>query len=127
MNISKNKQYEREFVRLMTTLGLDCHRVAGSGVASDAVCDCILLHDKKTYLVEVKATKEKKLYLRGRIKKQLQQMIEVCNRNEVIPLLAVKFKHRGWNLVVIKNLENLEFAKEGVVNEHSRTHSIITW
>jgi Holliday junction resolvase len=114
------KEYEREFVRLMNRMGLDCHRIAGSGAASEAVCDCILFYNKKTYLVEVKATKEKKLYLRGRIKDQLQKMNLVAKRNEVIPILAIKFKRRGWNLVKVKDSIPIPFNKEVIINENCR-------
>ena len=31
------KAYEREFVNMMTSLGLDCHRIAGSGAGKEAV------------------------------------------------------------------------------------------
>ncbi len=111
------KNYEREFVRLMTKCGLDCHRIAGSGVGSEAVCDCILFYKNKTYLVEVKATKEKKLYVRSRVRKQLEEMFKVCERNKVIPLFAIKFKHRGWNLKVIRDYSHVEFDKEVILNE----------
>ena len=114
------KEYEREFVRLMNNLGLDCHRIAGSGAASEAVCDCILFYDKKTYLVEVKATKEKKLYIRGRIQEQLKKMFAVAKKNEVIPILAIKFKRRGWNLINVNDFKPIEFNKEVVVNENCR-------
>ena len=123
--ICHNKQYERAFIRLMTKLGIDCHRVAGSGSASEAVCDCILFFNNKTYLVEIKATKENKLYFRSVMKEQLCKMIEVCDRNNLVPLLAVKFKRRGWNLIEIKNFKNLEFDKGAIVNENSRKDSII--
>ena len=117
MSIVQNKSYEREFVNLMTDRGIDCHRVAGSGAGKEAVCDCIMLYQKKTYLVEVKATKEKKLYMRGRIKEQLQAMLKVCEKNEVIPLLAIKFKHRGWNLFLVRNFEHIDFVREVALDE----------
>ncbi|HLC77512.1 MAG TPA: hypothetical protein VJH92_00110 [Candidatus Nanoarchaeia archaeon] len=117
MSIVQNKSYEREFVNLMTKLNIDCHRVAGSGAGKEAVCDCIMFYQKKTYLVEVKATKEKKLYMRGRIKEQLQNMLRVCEKNEVVPLLAIKFKHRGWNLCLLRNFEHIDFIKEAILDE----------
>lgn len=126
MSICHNKQYEREFVRMMTKLDIDCHRVAGSGSASEAVCDCIMFYQGKTCLVEVKATKEIKFYMRSGIVEQLQRMIAVCDKNGLIPVLAVKFKQRGWNMLSIKNFENFEFNKEVVVNADSRPDKIFS-
>jgi len=82
----------------MIAQGHHCERVAGSGSAKDSVCDCILFKEGKVFLVEVKATKEEKLYMRKGIKDQLDRMKEVALKHGVIPLLAVKFKGRGWDL-----------------------------
>ncbi len=123
MSISHNKSYEREFVHLMAARGLDCHRVAGSGAAATAVCDCILFYEKKSYLVEVKATKEEKFYMRGKVRVQLEKMMAVCEKNGVIPLLAIKFKHRGWNLHIIHNFDHIEFNSE--VNLHANSGSCL--
>ena len=110
---------------MMTKLGIDGHRIAGSGSASEAVCDCIIFHKKRTCLVEVKATKEDKLYMRTKIIEQLKRMISVCERNGLVPVLAIKFKHRGWNVVEIKSFDNIEFNKEVIVNDDSRADFII--
>jgi len=126
MAICNNKKYERDFVKLMTKLGLDCHRVAGSGSAEDAVCDCILFYNQRTYLVEVKATKEKVLYMRKGVREQLQKMITVCERNGLIPLLAIKFKQRGWNVLEVKSFQNIAFKKEDKIDETSREDFKIT-
>lgn len=107
MSIHNNKRYENEFVNLMISKGYHCERVAGSGSGRDAVCDCILFKDGKVFLVEVKATKEKKLYFRKKLKEQLQRMKEVAKKHGVSSMLAVKFKNRGW-----KFYEDGEFMKK---------------
>ncbi|MEA2036276.1 MAG: hypothetical protein U9O94_02120 [Nanoarchaeota archaeon] len=96
MAICHNKQYENEFVRLMLSKGYHCERVAGSGSGREAVCDCVLFKDGKVYLVEVKATKEKKFYMRKGIREQLQRMKEVAEKSNVEWMLAVKLKRQGW-------------------------------
>jgi len=98
MKICYNKRYENEFVRNMINEGHHCERVAGSGSGKNAVCDCILFKEGNVYLVEVKATKEKKFYLRAGIKEQLNIMTDVAKKSNVRALLAIKFKHRGWEI-----------------------------
>ena len=110
MPICYNKRYEREFVRMMTEKNLTCFRIAGSGCAQEAVCDCVL-YLPEPCLVEVKATKEEIFYMRGYVREQLQTMIDVCNKNNLIPILAIKFKNRGWNILRLDELENIKFDK----------------
>ncbi len=108
MAICHNKQYEREFFRMMNAQDFPCFRVAGSGQAIHAVCDCVLFKPEPC-LVEVKATKEKMLYMRSDIRKQLEKMMEVCKKFNLKPILAIKFKHRGWNIIELKELKNFEY------------------
>ncbi len=86
----------------MIAEGYHCERVAGSGSGQDAVCDCVLFKHGKVFLVEVKATKEPKFYLRALIKEQLDKMTSVARKCNVGAVLAIKYKHRGWD---IKELE----------------------
>jgi len=105
--------YEREFRDMMILKGYHCERVAGSGSGHDAVCDCVLFTNGKTYLVEVKAVKDKIFYMRAEVKKQLGLMIEVCSKHGLIPLIAIKFKNRGWNIHNLEVMENIEY-RDGV-------------
>ena len=111
-----NKQYEREFVRLMTKLGITCFRIAGSGAGEEAVSDCIL-YLPEPCVVEVKKTKEELLYMRQSIKEQLERMVAVCMKDNLIPLLAIKFKYRGWNIIKVDELKNISFDKERCIDE----------
>ena len=112
MAICHNKKYEREFVKLMVKNGFTSFRIAGSGSAEEAVCDCVL-YLPEPCLVEVKATKEEIMYMRKGIRDQLQLMVDVCKKDNLIPILAVKFKKRGWNILRIDSFENIKFSKEG--------------
>lgn len=96
MSICNNKRYENEYLKRMIAKGYHCERIAGSGSGQNAVCDCILFKDGEVWLVEVKATKEAKLYLRKGIKEQLGKMVAVAEKSNVRALLAIKFKHRCW-------------------------------
>ncbi len=120
MKFHKNKVYEREFINLVTKLGVDAHRIAGSGAGSEAVCDCILFQKGKVFLVEVKATKQDRLYMDARIKPQLQEMQRVCKKHSLIPLLAIKFKRRGWNVIRLNELKTFVFNAGGIFDENSR-------
>ena len=98
MSFCRNKRYENEFVKNMIAEGYHCERVAGSGSGQYAVCDCVLFKEGKVFLVEVKATKEPKFYFRRLIKEQLDRMTNVAKERNVGALLAIKFKHRGWEV-----------------------------
>jgi Holliday junction resolvase len=101
MSICNNKRYENEFVKRMISLGYHCERVAGSGSGQNAVCDCILFKDGEVFLVEVKATKEAKFYLRKLIREQLDRMVAVAKKSNVRAMLAIKYKHRCWEEQVL--------------------------
>jgi Holliday junction resolvase len=96
MSFCHNKQYEREFATLMCLEGHHCERVAGSGSAKEAVCDCVLFRDGKSFLVEVKSTRDKTFYVRTHIRIQLELMMQTAKKQGINALLAVKFKYRGW-------------------------------
>lgn len=95
------KRYEREFADMMNERGYHCERIAGSGSAQNAVCDCVLFKDQRGYLVEVKCTKEVKLYVRSHVREQLLRMQQKALEQGIHALLAVKFKHRGWKQLLI--------------------------
>lgn len=96
MAICNNKRYENEFVKRMLAQGHHCERVAGSGSGQQAVCDCILFKKGQVFLVEVKATKEPVFYKRALVREQLGKMVDVARKANVGAILAIKFKHRGW-------------------------------
>lgn len=98
MGICHNKRYENEFVKMMIKQGHHCERIAGSGSGTNAVCDAILFKEGQVYLVEVKATREPKFYLRAQIKEQLERMKRMAEQSGVKAMLAIKYKHRGWDI-----------------------------
>lgn len=95
------KRYEREYADMQCSLGHHCERIAGSGSASEAVCDCILFKDGFGYLVEVKSTKETVFYIRSHVREQIERMQGTAIKQRIHSLLAVKFKHHGWKEIDI--------------------------
>lgn len=96
MHAHRNTRYENEYLKKEVAKGNHCERVAGSGMGQYSVCDCILFRNDKVYLVEVKATREKKFYHREKVKRQLARMKEVARNMNVGAILAVKYKYKGW-------------------------------
>jgi Holliday junction resolvase len=111
MAICHNKKYEREFIKNIHDENHHCERVAGSGSGENSVCDVLVFTAIKHFMVEVKTTKKKKFYVRVKDKKQLEKMISVARKINAIPLLAVKFKQRGWKYFDL-NKEWSEFIYE---------------
>jgi len=96
MKNCSNTRYENEYLNKQIALGWHCERVAGSGLGQHAVCDLVLFREGRVYLVEVKATREPKFYLRAKVKEQLARMTAVARKSNVGALLVVKYKYRGW-------------------------------
>ena len=105
----KSSQYEREFCECAENKGFHAERVAGSGLRQKSVCDVVLIKDGQGYLVEVKSTKDKTYYVSDKpdTRERLNELIKVANKSGAIPLLAVRFKHRGKKKVwIVKTLSS---------------------
>lgn len=111
MNPVWNKEYERKFVQLMVNKGYHCERVAGSGKGEAFVCDCILFAQGNVYMVEVKATTDKRFYLRDSVRCQLQRLIDTATKHNAIPLVAIRFKRKGWNTISPQLVEHAEYEE----------------
>lgn len=92
LKIKSQLQYERDFCNLMCQQGHHAERVASSGKRFLSVCDSVLITKNNTYLVEVKATKEKSFKLRG-----LHGNVETAIKFNIKPLIAVRFKGNSHN------------------------------
>lgn len=103
----KSSQYEREFCEYAENEGFHAERIAGSGSRKKSVCDVVLVKEGQGYLVEVKSTKDKTYYVSDKpdTRERLNELIKVAKNCGAIPLLAVRFKHRGKKKVwVVKIL-----------------------
>lgn len=71
-------------------------RVAGSGASEGACCDVIRMSQDSTYMVEVKATKDEVFKPTKTVKEQLEWLRKQALHVHAVPLLAIRFKNRGW-------------------------------
>jgi len=102
-------QYEREFCEYAENEGFHAERVAGSGLRKKSVCDVVLVKDGQGYLVEVKSTRDKTYYVSDKpdTRERLDELVKVAKKSGAIPLLAVRFKHRGKRKTwVVKTLSS---------------------
>ena len=102
MSLCNNKAYENHYCKFKRRQGKFCIRIAGSGSSEGAPCDVIMI-DGKTYLVEVKATKEVCYKPQKIVREQLQRLQQIALSNSVTAFLAIRFKHRGWLELDISN------------------------
>lgn len=119
LKLNRLTRYEIELANLVTNSGrgLHCERIAGSGRRISSICDCILTFFKETYYVELKTTKNSFLRVNGKIRKQLQRLIDFCNENGYNPpILVIKFLRRGFVFVMLnelpKYIDYYDFNKE---------------
>ncbi len=99
LKLNRLTRYEIELANLITNsgVGLHCERIAGSGRRMTSICDCILTFFKDTYFIELKTTKNSFLRINGKIRIQLQRLMDFCKENEYNPpILVIKFLRRGF-------------------------------
>ena len=99
-----NKSYENAYCKWKRLQGHLAMRIAGSGSSEGAYCDCIVLQDGKTALVEVKSCRGKVFYVRSSVRRQLTTLVEVCTRYIATPVLCIRFKNRGWKEVFLTEI-----------------------
>lgn len=87
LGLKSQLQYERDFCNLMCSIGHHSERVSASGKRLLSVCDAVVITMQKTYLAEVRATKEKAYRIA-----HLHGIVEVCQKYNILPLIAVRFK-----------------------------------
>jgi len=92
LTLKSQLQYERDFCNIMCNIGNHAERVAASGKRKKSVCDAVVITMIRTYLAEVKATKKKTFYVKG-----LHGLVEVSEKFNIKPILAVRFKGNCHN------------------------------
>ena len=125
----KGMNEERDFANMFCSSDSHCERVAGSGSRFEAVADCVLFTKQYHMLVEVKATKKSKFYIRERERVQLQNMYGIATRLNLVPVLAIKFKNRGWMVKVVDHdmPTVIEFDKNHclkLLNNYKEVHTM---
>ena len=98
---AKGSRRERQFLEKLTKEGYLCHRIAGSGVGSTAICDIIAIKDGVPHLIEVKS--RKKVYYTRESKVQLEELVKAAKRVGAKPVLAVKLNNKEWKTFDLSN------------------------
>lgn len=92
----KGHRRERELLDFLTKKGYVVHRIAGSGLGEDAICDLIAVKNGKVHFIECKS--RKKTYYSKQHLEQLNELIKVAKSCKAKPVLAVKLNYRDWQL-----------------------------
>lgn len=99
---SKGINAERELVHAFWNKGFACVRIAGSGSSKYPSADLVVGNKYKKFVIECKSTKKNKKYFS---KEEINQFKEFANKFGAKPLIAIKFKKKGWFFVLIEDLE----------------------
>lgn len=90
----KGSRRERELLELLTKQGFVVHRVAGSGLAEEAICDLVAVKDGKVQFIECKS--RRKVYYSKFHLDQLKELIRISKSCKAKPILAVKLNYKDW-------------------------------
>ena len=94
---AKGSRRERELLEFLTKQGFVVHRVAGSGLKEEAICDLVSVKDGKVQFIECKS--RKKAYYSKEHLNQLNELIKVSKSCKAKPILAVKLNYRDWQII----------------------------
>jgi len=97
----KGYKAEWELFNLLLQKGYAVVRVAGSGNIK-APCDLIAGNARNKFIIEVKESKEDKKYVK---KDQINLLVNFSKKFGLKPLIAIKFKRKGWRFFNLKDLE----------------------
>jgi len=90
----KGSRRERELLEWFVRQGYVVHRIAGSGLGEDAVCDLIAIRNGIPHLIECKSRKN--VYYSKDNKTQLKQLMRIADSCKAKALLAVKLNYKDW-------------------------------
>ena len=93
---AKGSRRERELLYFLAKQGFVVHRVAGSGLGEDAICDLVAVKDGNIQFVECKS--RKKTYYPNSNSGQLKELVKIANSCKAKPILAVKINYKEWQL-----------------------------
>jgi len=97
---TKGSRRERELLEFLTKQGFVVHRVAGSGLKKEAICDLIAVKDGKVQFIECKS--RKKVYYSKEHLNQLNELIKVAKSCKAKPFLAVKLNYKDWQIIDLR-------------------------
>lgn len=99
-NSPKGSRRERELLEKLSKEGFVVHRIAGSGLGQEAICDLIAVKDGKVWFIECKS--RKKVYYSKENHEQLERMIGAAKSCKARPILAVKINYKQWQIIDIE-------------------------
>ena len=76
--------------------GFVVHRVAGSGLGQEAICDLVAVKDGEIQFIECKS--RKKVYYSKDNEEQLKELLKTANSCKAKPILAVKLNYKEWKI-----------------------------
>jgi Holliday junction resolvase len=94
---AKGSRRERELLEFLTKQGFVVHRVAGSGLKEEAICDLVSVKDGKVQFIECKS--RKKAYYSKEHLNQLNELIKIAKTCKAKPVLAVKINYKDWQII----------------------------
>jgi len=97
----KGTRRERELLEKLKKEGYIVHRVAGSGLGEEAICDLVAVNKKgKVFFIECKS--RKRAYYSKEHLKQLKELVNIATSCKATPLLAVKLNYKDWKIIDIQ-------------------------
>jgi Holliday junction resolvase len=94
---AKGPRRERELLEKFVKEGFVVHRVAGSGLKEEAICDLVAVKNGEVYFIECKS--RKKTYYSKEHLNQLKELIRVAQSCKAKSILAVKINYKDWQII----------------------------
>lgn len=95
----KGHRREREFLDKLVKDGFVAHRIAGSGVGENAICDLIAVKNGEIHFIEVKSRKD--VFYTKPHTEQLETLKKTAISCGAKPILAVKLNYKDWQVLDI--------------------------
>ena len=92
----KGSRRERELLEFLTKKGFVVHRVAGSGLGEEAICDLVAVKDGEVQFIECKS--RRKAYYSKFDSDQFKNLIKIASSCKAKPILAVKLNYKEWQI-----------------------------
>jgi Holliday junction resolvase len=90
----KGTRRERELLEKMVKENYVVHRIAGSGLGREAICDLIAVKSGEVLFIECKS--KKKAYYSKEHREQFEKLIKAAKKAGAKPVLAVKLNYKDW-------------------------------
>jgi Holliday junction resolvase len=102
MGKKKGTRAERELFHMLWKSKFAVVRGAGSGSTPLPCPDLIAGNGKKVYAIECKSVKDSKKYFNV---EEIKQLKEFSKKFGAIPLVGIRFDHKGWYFLEPKKLK----------------------